>query len=52
VERLLGKAMIEGRVHYQVKWSGGDGETTWEPVENLEGVQWMIEELENAILHN
>jgi hypothetical protein len=35
-------------MHYQVKWQGTE-ETTWEPIENLEGVAWMVEELENAM---
>jgi hypothetical protein len=48
VERVLGRALIDDRVHYQVKWLGSD-ELTWEPVENLQGVSWMIDEFENAM---
>lgn len=51
VERLLGRTIIDGKPHYQVKWQGTE-ETTWEPVENLEGVAWMVEELENAMNNN
>jgi hypothetical protein len=48
VERVLGRALIDDRVHYQVKWLGSD-ELTWEPVENLQGVSWMIDEFEAAM---
>ena len=48
VEKIVAKAMIEGRIHYQVKWQGSE-EMTWEPMENLEGVTWLIEEFECAM---
>jgi hypothetical protein len=33
-----------------VKWEGYDiGESTWEPVKNLENVKHMIEEYENNL---
>jgi len=48
VERVLGRALIDDRVHYQVKWLGSD-ELTWEPIENLQGVSWMIDEFEAAM---
>ena len=44
----MSRTMIDGRVHYQVKWLGND-EMTWEPLENLEGVSWMVEEFENNL---
>ena len=36
VERILGKKIISGTVHYLVKWKGYDiSESTWEPKQNL-----------------
>ena len=52
VEKITGKAVIEGNLCYQVKWRGtGEDpeECTWEPVENLQSVAWMIEDFEKAI---
>lgn len=48
VERLLAKTYIDGSLCYQVKWKGED-EPTWEPVENLQGVSWMLEEFERTL---
>ena len=48
VERLLAKTYIEGALCYQVKWKGED-EPTWEPVENLQSVSWMLEEFERNL---
>ena len=47
----MGRTIIDGKPHYQVKWQGTE-EMTWEPIENLEGVAWMVEELENAMNNN
>lgn len=53
MEKILGKADIEGKAHYQVQWKGdaegAPGDVTWEPAENLDNVGWMVEEFENLI---
>jgi hypothetical protein len=46
VERIIGKAVIEGVEHYQVMWKGGD--ESWEPRDNLEGCLAMIRDFENG----
>ena len=34
VERLLGKKLINGKLHYKCKWTDGSP-PSWEPVENI-----------------
>lgn len=45
VEKIVGQAMINGIIHYRVKWQGfSSAEDTWEPVENLEGCNDLLAE--------
>jgi len=47
VEEILDKKKFGNKWKYQVKWVGYDLEqNTWEPVENLENVEEMLEEFE------
>lgn len=47
VEKIVGKDVIDGEIHYQVKWLGyPSSENTWEPIENLQGCQELIREFE------
>ncbi|KAL4232986.1 M-phase phosphoprotein 8 [Mactra antiquata] len=45
VEKIIGKSKIKGLVVYKVRWKGyGPADDTWEPVENFESCQDLIEE--------
>jgi hypothetical protein len=47
VEEILDKKKFGAKWKYQVKWVGfGLDQTTWEPAENLNNVDYMIEEFE------
>lgn len=47
VERIIDKKKAGKKVLYKVKWDGYSlEESTWEPIENLSGVQNLIEEFE------
>ena len=55
VESVVSKRDTEeGKVEYLVKWKGYDAsDNTWEPVENLESSQELIDEFEGrAALHS
>ena len=45
VERILNRRKDkDGSFLYRVKWAGyGMEEATWEPMDNLSNVQWMID---------
>ena len=44
IEAIVDDAMIDGVLHYRVKWLGfGQEEDTWEPEENLTACQDLIE---------
>ena len=52
VEKILDKRLMKGKMEYLVKWIGWE-EGTWEPAQNLDGSQNLIDlfekdELENA----
>ena len=47
VEEIVARKVVDGKVHYQVKWIGYPSEdNTWEPKEHLENVIQMVEEFE------
>jgi hypothetical protein len=48
VEKILDKKKISGRWKYQVQWDGYPDakDFTWEPLENLENVQNLVEDFE------
>lgn len=49
VEKIVGKSIIDGEVHYEVKWLGySSKENTWEPIENLDACHEMIKEFEKS----
>lgn len=44
IEAILGDELIDGVVHYHVKWLGfGQEDNTWEPIENLASCQDLID---------
>nr|CAH04420.1 putative chromobox protein [Euplotes vannus] len=48
VERITKHKIVRGKKYYLIKWVGyHDRDNTWEPVENLANVTYMIEEYEN-----
>ncbi|XP_045198058.2 M-phase phosphoprotein 8-like [Mercenaria mercenaria] len=45
VDKIIGKSKIKGSIVYKVRWKGyGPEDDTWEPRENLESCQDLIEE--------
>ena len=53
VERILGKKIISGAVHYLVKWKEYDiSESTWEPKQNLKNCVRMLQCFERRIGEN
>ena len=47
VESIQSKRTVAGKVQYEVKWEGwSSADNTWEPLENLKAVQWMVDEFE------
>merc|ERR1712028_242605 len=47
VEKISKKRKNNGRIEYFVKWKGyAPSENTWEPVENLETAQDLVEKFE------
>ena len=46
-EAITKKRLKKGKTEYLVKWKGfSERENTWEPVENLGNVEWVIREFE------
>ena len=53
VEKILEKKKDGNRVKYLVKWDGYPFEqSTWEPEENLESIQTMVNEFEKSSKDN
>jgi hypothetical protein len=51
VEKILDKKKIKGEFKYLVKWEGWDEkDSTWEPLENLQNVQGLVEQFEDQLL--
>lgn len=47
VEEILDKKKVGAKWKYHIKWVGyGFNQTTWEPMQNLKNVDYMIEEFE------
>ena len=47
VEKILDKKIIDNTVKYKILWVDfPESECTWEPVENLKKVNYMVEEFE------
>ena len=49
VEKILDKRLMKGKMEYLVKWIGWE-EGTWEPAQNLDGSQNLIDIFEKAEL--
>ena len=50
VEEIIGKKKIRGKYYYLVKWKGYSlNESTWEPLENLDYANELIEEFNKYI---
>lgn len=50
VEKILDRKKINGVIKYKIKWEGYDeNDCTWEPRQNLENVNYLIEEFDNKI---
>lgn len=51
VESIIGSRMKRNKVQYLVKWVGySDSENTWEPLENLENAQALIDKYNEKVL--
>ncbi|CAL8125216.1 unnamed protein product [Orchesella dallaii] len=47
VERIVTKKLIDGVVHYRIKWVGWESKyNTWEPIDNLSNCLEMVTEFE------
>ncbi|OXA57083.1 uncharacterized protein LOC110847934 isoform X2 [Folsomia candida] len=56
VEKIVGKKFIDTEdgelLHYHIKWKGwGPAHNTWEPLDNLQGCQEMVERYESSRLN-
>ena len=51
VEKILDKRLMKGKLEYLVKWIGWE-EGTWEPAQNLDGSQNLIDIFEKAELED
>lgn len=49
VQDIWDSKKINGKEYFLVKWEGySPDENTWEPIENLENIRWMVDNfLEN-----
>ena len=47
VKEILDKRIIDGVLKYKLLWEE-DGDVTWEPIENLEGIEELLEKFEAA----
>jgi hypothetical protein len=53
VEGILDKKIIKGKTKYLIKWIGWPEEdSTWEPLENLKSIDFMINHYENNSKEN
>lgn len=49
VERIIAKKISSGKVFYLIKWKNySEEEMTWEPIENLNNVNHLINEFEEG----
>ena len=49
IEKIIGKRTKRGRKEYKVKWEGYPlSQCTWEPIENLLNVLYMVEDYDNS----
>ena len=47
VEEIIDKKDINGILYYKIKWYGFPlSQATWEPLENLKAVEWMVKKFE------
>ena len=47
VEKILGKALVQGKTHYLIKWKGyPTSENTWEPMEHLKNSKEAIRQFQ------
>ena len=52
VEKIIDKKLQAKKVYYKVKWVGyRDDECTWEPIENLKGALFYVEDYEKRQLN-
>ena len=50
VEKILSKGKVDGEIKYLIKWLDWPvSDATWEPINNLKGVLYMLEEFDKKI---
>ncbi len=50
VEKILNKRIIDGQTKYLIKWMDWPAtDSTWEPIENLDNVLYMVEEFKENL---